>query len=62
MATFAEDGPLNCSGLEIVRYSKDDLVMKFEGFELVEFRKETHVSPGAIEQKFNYWVFKYKGR
>lgn len=58
IATFAEDGPLKCSGLDIVRYSKDELVKKFEGFELVEFRKETHVSPGGMEQKFNYWVFK----
>lgn len=61
IATFAEDGPLKCSGLEIVRYSKDELIRKFKDFELVEFRKETHLSPGGMEQKFNYWVFQYKG-
>jgi hypothetical protein len=55
----AEDGPLKCSGLEIVRYSKEELVNKFAGnFDLIDFKKETHVSPGGMEQKFNYWVFK----
>lgn len=59
ISTFAEDGPLKCSGLEIVRYAKEDLVSKFSPyFELVDFKKETHVSPGGMEQKFNYWVFK----
>lgn len=59
ISTFAEDGPLKCSGLEIVRYSKEELVNKFAGnFELIDFQKETHVSPGGMEQKFNYWVFR----
>ncbi len=59
ISTFAEDGPLKCSGLEIVRYAKDELIAKIgSNFELLDFKKETHVSPGGMEQKFNYWVFK----
>lgn len=59
ISTFAEDGPLKCSGLDIVRYSKDELVEKLgRNFSLIEFKKETHVSPGGMEQRFNYWVFK----
>lgn len=59
IATFAEDGPLKCSGLEIVRYSKEELVNKVgKNFELLDFQKETHISPSGMEQKFNYWVFK----
>lgn len=59
IATFAEDGPLKCSGLEIVRYSKEELVNKVgTNFELLDFQKESHISPSGMEQKFNYWVFK----
>ena len=59
ISTFAEDGPLKCSGLEIVRYSKDELIHRVgDEFELLEFCKEEHVAPHGLEQKFNYWVFK----
>ncbi len=59
ISTFAEDGPLKCSGLDIVRYGKDKLVDKVgSNFELLDFQKEAHISPGGMEQKFNYWVFK----
>ncbi|PIP89048.1 MAG: SAM-dependent methyltransferase [Bdellovibrionales bacterium CG12_big_fil_rev_8_21_14_0_65_38_15] len=59
ISTFAEDGPLKCSGLEIVRYAKDELIQKIgPNYKLLNFQKETHVSPGGMEQKFNYWVFK----
>lgn len=59
ISTFAEDGPLKCSGLEIVRYGKDKFVDKVgSNFELLDFQKEAHISPAGMEQKFNYWVFK----
>ena len=59
ISTFAEDGPLKCSGLEIARYAKDELIQKIgPNYKLLNFQKETHVSPGGMEQKFNYWVFK----
>lgn len=59
ISTFAENGPLKCSGLEIVRYGKDELIQKIgSNFQLLDFQKEDHISPGGMEQKFNYWVFK----
>jgi SAM-dependent methyltransferase len=59
ISTFAEDGPLKCSNLEIVRYAEEDLMKFFDkNFELIAFEKELHISPGGMEQKFNYWVFK----
>lgn len=58
ISTFAEDGPLKCSGLEIVRYSKDEMIKRVgKNFKCIKFEKETHISPGGMEQKFNYWVF-----
>jgi SAM-dependent methyltransferase len=61
IATFAEDGPFKCSGLDICRYAKDDLVDYFsKDFELIEFLKEDHVSPNNKVQKFNYWLFQKK--
>ena len=58
VSTFAEDGPLKCSNLEIVRYAKEELVEFFrDNFKLLDFEKELHTSPGGMEQKFNYWVF-----
>jgi len=59
ISAFAEDGPSKCSGLEIVRYAKNELIDKIGfNFELINFQKEAHISPGGLEQKFNYWVFK----
>ncbi|MEE2744520.1 MAG: class I SAM-dependent methyltransferase [Bdellovibrionota bacterium] len=58
ISTFAEDGPLKCSGLEIVRYSKEELINKMpDNLNLIQFQKETHISPAGKEQRFNYWVF-----
>lgn len=38
--------------------TKDDLINRIgEKFKCIKFAKETHVSPGGMEQKFNYWVF-----
>ena len=59
ISTFAENGPLKCSGLEIVRYSKEEMVERVgNNFELIEFVKEDHHAPSGVVQKFNYWVFK----
>ncbi|SPL71978.1 class I SAM-dependent methyltransferase [Acinetobacter stercoris] len=59
VATFAEDGPKKCSGLEIRRYSIDDLKQLFElhDFKLLQSKKEVHLTPAGNQQKFNYCVF-----
>lgn len=55
MATFAEDGPLKCSGLDIVRYRPDTLHGEFgSGFELVKSAKEQHHTPSGADQNFVY--------
>lgn len=55
VATFGLEGPLRCSGLEVVRYSPDRLHDEFgEGFNLVGTTEELHQTPFGTEQKFIY--------
>ena len=57
--TFAEDGPLKCSGLEIKRYSVDQISNLFkETFELVESFKMLHKTPFDTEQSFTFCVLR----
>ncbi len=58
LATFAEDGPLKCSGLQIVRYSPQDLRAQFDGaFSFVEHQYEDHATPFGSVQRFVYCHF-----
>jgi ubiquinone/menaquinone biosynthesis C-methylase UbiE len=55
VATFAEDGPLRCSGLDIVRYRPDTLHGEFgAAFDLVDSADEVHHTPSGSDQKFIY--------
>jgi SAM-dependent methyltransferase len=55
VATFAEDGPTECSGLPVVRYNAEQLHSEFgEPFILLGHEKESHQTPGGKEQKFVY--------
>ena len=59
IGTFAEDGPLKCSGLEIKRYSVDQISDLFvESFELVESFKILHKTPFNTEQSFSFCVLR----
>ena len=59
IGTFAEDGPLKCSGLEIKRYSIDNLKELFkENFEFIEGFKKLHSTPFDTQQSFTFCVFK----
>lgn len=56
IGVFAEDGPERCSGLEVRRYSQDDLTQLLgDAFAIVDRRRETHRTPGGNPQPFN-WV------
>ena len=56
VATFADDGPEMCSGLPVRRYAAEDLAAALgEGFELVETRREVHVTQRGTQQPFT-WV------
>ncbi len=55
VATFAEDGPLQCSGLPVMRYNSDELHAEFgEPFTLVHHQKESHQTPFGTAQQFTY--------
>ncbi len=55
VATFAEDGPLQCSGLPVMRYRADELHDEFgEAFTLLKHRKEEHHTPSGAVQQFVY--------
>ena len=59
IGAFAEDGPLKCSGLEIKRYSINNLKELFkENFEFIEGFKKLHSTPFDTEQSFTFCVFK----
>lgn len=55
VATFAPDGPLQCSGLPVMRYSADSLHGEFgAAFRLLEHRDEEHRTPAGKVQHFIY--------
>jgi ubiquinone/menaquinone biosynthesis C-methylase UbiE len=55
VATFGEDGPLQCSGLPVMRYSADELHNQFgAAFQLLDHRKEEHHTPSGSVQQFVY--------
>jgi SAM-dependent methyltransferase len=55
VATFAKDGPTQCSGLSVVRYSPDGLHAEFGSpFTLLCHEEEAHRTPRGGIQKFIY--------
>ncbi|MGE5466012.1 MAG: class I SAM-dependent methyltransferase [Ignavibacteria bacterium] len=55
VSTFAEDGPLQCSGLPVMRYSADTLHAEFGApFQLLRHEKEAHRTPSGGTQQFVY--------
>jgi 2-polyprenyl-3-methyl-5-hydroxy-6-metoxy-1,4-benzoquinol methylase len=56
LATFAEDGPEQCSGQPVQRYSVDELAtIAGAGFALEASEREIHTTPWGSQQPFN-WV------
>lgn len=55
IATFAENGPVQCSGLPIRRYRAEELHAELgESFELVDSHTEAHHTPSGAIQQFVY--------
>jgi 2-polyprenyl-3-methyl-5-hydroxy-6-metoxy-1,4-benzoquinol methylase len=55
VATFAPDGPEQCSGLPVARYAPDQLHGEFgPAFELLEHASEEHKTPWGSVQHFVY--------
>ena len=58
MATFGPNGPLKCSGLEIVRYSSGSLQKELgDAFHLEKEAIEIHKTPFDTAQEFLYCLF-----
>jgi trans-aconitate methyltransferase len=56
LATFAPDGPVQCSKLDVSRYSDQDLAETFSAsFVVAHHEREEHVTPRGIVQPFT-WV------
>ena len=55
VATFADDGPTQCSGLPVMRYSAGELHAQFGApFTLLRHEREEHHTPSGAVQKFIY--------
>lgn len=56
IGAFALDGPLQCSGLPVVRYDPDSIMELFgRQFTLVETLREDHRTPGGAVQRFAWF-------
>ena len=61
ISTFADDGPLKCSGLEIERYSLEKMQQTIgSDFELIKSLRERHHTPFDTTQNFLYAHFRLK--
>lgn len=58
IATFSQDGPEQCSGLQCVRYSPDSLQRELGAcFRLDDYVRESHETPFGTVQQFGYHRF-----
>lgn len=61
LGTFAEDGPEQCSGLPVRRYSAaDQAAFLGDGWSVTETRRESHTTPSGKEQSFQWTVARRK--
>jgi 2-polyprenyl-3-methyl-5-hydroxy-6-metoxy-1,4-benzoquinol methylase len=59
VATFAEDGPAQCSGLDVCRYDPASLHAELgPSFDLVTSRRQEHVTPWGAVQPFTWVVLR----
>lgn len=62
VATFAEDGPTRCSGLDVHRYSPEALHADFGApFRLIASEREEHITPAGVAQAFIYCLCRMNG-
>lgn len=60
IGTFAEDGPMKCSGLDVARYSAEQLAAELgAGFTLVTSRRHEHTTPWGAPQAFTFCVARF---
>jgi SAM-dependent methyltransferase len=62
VASFATDGPEQCSGLDVMRYSADSMHAEFgDDFTLVGSTPEEHRTPSGTVQRFVYCLCRVEG-
>ena len=60
-ATFSEEGPMKCSGLEVKQYSEASMTETFKkGFEKIRCINENHTTPFGSIQNFTFCTFQRK--
>jgi SAM-dependent methyltransferase len=60
LATFSEEGPVNCSGLDVTNYSEGEMTTLFsDGFIKAKCFKKNHITPFGAKQNFLFCVFKF---
>jgi ubiquinone/menaquinone biosynthesis C-methylase UbiE len=63
ISTFSKTGPDKCSGLEISKYSEDELKKVFgKYFENIKCFNDTHVTPWGSKQDFVFCGFRKSNR
>lgn len=61
VSTFAEDGALKCSGLDVQRYSVEEMQKTLgSDFKLLQSFREAHQTPFNTVQSFIYAHFQFK--
>jgi len=57
IGTFSEQGPLQCSGLDIVQYDEEKLKLELgDNLKLVENMEVIHTTPKETEQSFRFFM------
>lgn len=61
LATFSENGPDKCSGIQIRKYSAEEMQDLFEkDFEIVRLENIDHTTPSDSTQNFTFGLFRRK--
>lgn len=61
ISTFSHLGPNKCSGLEVMKYNKEDLTKLFEdNYDRMRCVIEDHITPSNLSQNFIYCLFKHR--
>jgi trans-aconitate methyltransferase len=59
IGTFAPDGPERCSGLPVMRHDAASIsAILGDKFALVETRRDDHVTPADVTQRFQFSLFR----
>ncbi len=59
IASFADDGPVRCSDLDVCRYNAGSMAAELgDDFSLIHEARATHITPWGTSQAFFYGAFR----